>query len=373
MTDTDSIRFQWERARRLMEERGIDALLVTEKYNYWLLTGHRSDQFDGRQRPMMLILPRRAEPCMIVYGRDEPQVRATAPVSNVKTYVDVPFPLDLVPTALRELGLERANLGCEIGEFQRLGISYNDFRAIQKALPAMSIVDASGIFNHFRMVKAPWEVERIRTACEFSTTAWAKTLARLEPGMDVPQVRRIFEGEMLDTGGQIGHIELGLEGHAFQHTYRPGDWLWADFGVAYEGYRSDVARMAVFGRPTAQQQREFAQIWELTYNLITRIGPGVRCSDLARQTSEDMVRMGLPPLDANKRIGHGFGVASDPPSISLADATVLEPGMVLTPEPRFFSPSGQRIHIEEDVVVTVSGYDRLSCGAEHLAVIGVPA
>jgi Xaa-Pro aminopeptidase len=353
-----------------MEPRGIDALFVTEKYNYWLFTGHRSEQFDGRQRPMILILPLRAEPCMIVYGRDEPQVRAAAPVTDVKTYVDVPFPLEIIPAALRELGLARAKLGCEIGEFQRLGISYNDFLAVQRALPTMSIVDASPVFNHIRMVKSPWEVARIRTACGLATTAWTKTLARLEPGMDVPRVQRIFEGEMLDTGGQIGHFDLGLEGHAFRHTYRRGDWLWSDFGVAWEGYRSDLARMAVFGSPTDQQKREFAMIWELTNHLITRIGPGVRCCDLARQTSEDMMRLGLPPLNANKRVGHGFGVASDPPSISLADETVLEPGMVLTPEPRFFSPSGQRIHIEEEVVVTPSGCELLSHGAENLGVIG---
>jgi Xaa-Pro aminopeptidase len=370
MGDGDAIRGQWERARSMMESRGIDALLVTEKYNYWLLTGHRSEQFDGRQRPMILILPLRAEPRMIVYGRDEPQVRATVPVTNIKTYVDVPFPLELIPTALRELGLPRANVGCEIGEFQRLGISYNDFLSVQRALPSMTIVDASPIFNHIRMVKAPWEVERMRTACGLATAAWAKTLARLEPGMDVAQAQRIFEGEMLDTGGRIGHMEFGLEGHAFRHTYRRGDWLWCDFGVTYEGYRSDLARMAVFGPPTDQQKREFAMIWELTDNLIRRIGPGVRCSDLARRTSEDMVRLRLPPLDANKRVGHGFGVASDPPSISLADDTVLEPGMILTPEPRFVSPSGQRIHLEEDVVVTSSGGELLSHGAEVLGVIG---
>lgn len=370
MADGDGIRAQWARARCLMEPRGIDALLVTEKYNYWLFTGHRSEQFDGRQRPMIMILPLRAEPCMIVYGRDESQVRATAPVTNIRTYIDVPFPLELIPQALRELGLSRANLGCEIGEFQRLGISYNDFLAVQRALPSMTIVDASAVFNHIRMVKAAWEVDRMRAACRMATEAWARTLARLEPGMDVARAQRIFEGEMLDTGGQLGHMEFGLEGHAFRHTYRRGDWLWCDFGLTYEGYRSDLARMAVFGPPSDQQKREFAMIWELTHNLIKRIGPGVRCCDLARQTSEDMVRLGLPPLDANKRVGHGFGVASDPPSISLVDETVLEPGMILTPEPRFMSASGQRIHIEEDVVVTESGGELLSRGAEVLSIIG---
>jgi Xaa-Pro aminopeptidase len=353
-----------------MDVRGIDALFVTEKYNYWLLTGHRTYQFDGRQRPMIMILPVRSEPTMIIYGRDEPALRAAAPVTAVKTYVDVPFPLEVVPATLKEMGLAQAKLGCEIGEFQRLGISYLDFLAIQHALPKVTIVDASDIFNHLRMVKAPWEVERIRKACAMSQVAWTNMLRHLEPGMNVPQVKRVFELAILDVGGEIAHIELGLEGHAFVHTYQWGDWIWSDFGVRYNGYSSDLARMAIFGPPSDQQKQEFDLIWKLTRNLITRIGPGVRCSELARQTNEDMVQAGLPPLEANKRVGHGYGIASDPPSISLVDDTVLEPGMVLTPEPRFFSSSGQRIHVEEDVIVTSSGHELLSHGAEQLLMAG---
>src|SRR5688572_3865278 len=107
VTDTSQIAGQWDRARRIMADDGIDVLLVTEKFNYWILTGHRSRQFDGKQRPMIFILPLSAEPVMIVYGRDEREVRATSPVKHIRTYVDVPFPLDLVPQTFKELGFER--------------------------------------------------------------------------------------------------------------------------------------------------------------------------------------------------------------------------------------------------------------------------
>lgn len=370
MTDVSQIAGQWDRARQLMARDGIDVLFVTEKFNYWILTGHRSRQFDGKQRPMILILPQSGEPVMIVYGRDEREVRATSPVKHIKTYVDVPFPLDLVPQTFRELGFDRGRIGCEIGEFQRLGISYNDFRTIQEALPSAHIVDASRLLNHLRMVKAPWEVERIRKACAMAMRAWDATLQQIAPGMDINQVRIAVQRAMLDQGGQGGHIELALEGHGAVHTYTRGDWLWCDFGTAYEGYRSDLARMAVFGKPSDEQRREFDRIWELTRRLIKRIGPGVKCSDLARMHSDDMVTMGLPPLEGSKRVGHGYGVTSDPPSIGLADDTVLEPGMVLTPEPRYFIPSGQRMHLEEDVVVTGTGCELLSSGADHLGIVG---
>jgi len=353
-----------------MERHQIDALFVTEKYNYWLLTGHRSEQFDGKQRPMLLVLPLNREPAMIIYGRDERQVRATAPVEDIRTYVDVPFPLDLVPQLFKDLKLDHATIGCEIGEFQRLGISYNDFIAIQRALPAMRIADASATFNHLRMIKAPWEIDRIRTACDMTVRAWDAALPHLTPGMDVPTIKMHVERAMIEAGGELGHLEFGLEGHDFVHTYRRGDWLWSDLGVNYRGYRSDLARMAVFGPPTVEQRHDFDRILELLRRLMARIRPGIRASDLARSTSQDMVEMGLPPMEAGKRIGHGMGVTSDPPSLNLADDTVLEAGMVLTPEPRFFVPSGQRMHLEETVVVTEHGCDQLSRGAERLVAIG---
>lgn len=368
MTSDHPITGQWTRAKALMEQRGLDALFVTEKFNYWLLTGHHSRQHDGKQRPMILVLPLKGEPVMIVYGRDERMVRLQVPVSNMKTYLDVPYPVSLIPDTLKEMGLERATIGCELGEFQRLGISVLELQSVQSALPGATFVDAAPIFNHFRMVKAPWEIDRMRKACALATEGWEMVLSQIHGGMSAEQVKKIIQTSMLEVGGEGGHITLGLEGDAYVHTFAKGDWLWCDFGTAYKGYASDIARMALFGPPTAEQQRDWEKICELTRKLISRIGPGVKCSDLARATDEDMRRLGLAPLGA-KRVGHGFGVTSDPPSISTEDETILQPGMVLTPEPRFSAASGQRMHIEEDVVVTDNGCELLSTGAFNLVVI----
>ena len=79
---------------------------------------------------------------------------------------------------------------------------------------------------------------------------------------------------------------------------------------------------------------------------------------------------GLPGLTGRKRIGHGLGLnAGEGPSLGLEDHTVLEPGMVLCVEPRFVLPSGERVHIEDVVVVTDDGCEPISSGGETLAVI----
>ena len=84
-----------------------------------------------------------------------------------------------------------------------------------------------------------------------------------------------------------------------------------------------------------------------------------------------MTESGLSGLTERKRIGHGLGLnAGECPSLGLQDHTVLEPGMVLCVEPRFFLPTGEKIHIEDVVVVTADGYEAISTGADDLAVLG---
>jgi Xaa-Pro aminopeptidase len=83
-------------------------------------------------------------------------------------------------------------------------------------------------------------------------------------------------------------------------------------------------------------------------------------------------KYGYPPLVGSKRVGHGLGLSvAEPPSLGMGDDTILEPGMVLTPEPRFVIASGARIHIEEDIVITETGCELLTTGAYDLPEIGL--
>ena len=78
---------------------------------------------------------------------------------------------------------------------------------------------------------------------------------------------------------------------------------------------------------------------------------------------------GYAPLGP-RRIGHGLGLsAGEPPSLGPMDATILEAGMVVTPEPVFALPSGERVHVEETVIVTATGCEKLTTGAELLSVL----
>ena len=69
------------RAQALMRKDGLDALVVSEKNNYWYFTGLISYQLDHIQRPQICILPKSGKPLLLIYGNDKSKAKALPWVS----------------------------------------------------------------------------------------------------------------------------------------------------------------------------------------------------------------------------------------------------------------------------------------------------
>ena len=113
------------RAQALMERDGLDALVVSEKNNYWYFSGLISYQLDHIQRPQICILPKTGKPLLLVYGNDKAKAKALPWVGEVRAYTDVPFPQEMIAASIKEMGLGESKLGFELGDDQRLGIPVN--------------------------------------------------------------------------------------------------------------------------------------------------------------------------------------------------------------------------------------------------------
>src|SRR5919198_4964458 len=118
-------RDRYRRAQALMEREGLDALVVTEKNNYWYFTGLISYQLDHIQRPQICFLPKSGKPMLVVYGNDKARAKALDWVGEVRAYVDVPFPQEMIADCLKEMELAEGKLGFELGDDQRLGFPVN--------------------------------------------------------------------------------------------------------------------------------------------------------------------------------------------------------------------------------------------------------
>lgn len=369
--DASAIAARRERARAAMCARGLDALLVTEKFNYWHLTGHLCREFDKKMRVLALVLPAAGQATLVLPENESGAARRSCPEDRLASYVDVPFPPALLAEALRMSGLGTARIGVEYGANDRLGIAVAQLDQVRAALPGATLVDAGDLFDRLRMIKQPEEIAAIREACRMSLVAWDATLPQLRLGMTHGDVAAVLGAELCRAGHDFntpGHVTVGA-GPAGRDGYRRGDVLWADFGATYRGYQADLSRRAVFGPPSATQRREHEDAVAMLEAMIAAIRPGARCCDVSAIVETMLRARGYAPL-GSRRIGHGLGLsAGEPPSLGSMDDTVLEAGMVVTPEPVFALPSGERVHVEEAVVVTATGCEKLTTGVETLSVL----
>src|SRR5215467_4735720 len=363
---------RYQRAQALMERDGLDALLVSEKNNYWYFSGLISYQLDHIQRPQILVLPKAGKPLLLVYGNDKSKAKALPWVGEVRAYTDVPFPEEMIGGCIKEMGLGEARIGFELGDDQRLGFPVNYLTRLTEALPKAQIKDGTAALTEMRILKSPREIEFMRKACDISVKAYDRCLPRLKAGMTRREVADRLYISMIEEGAHPRHpgfLMLNASTRYDERRYNKGDRMIADFGACYEGYYGDVTRQAIYGEPTAEHKKDHATACDVIELCFEGMLPGTPIAELSRIANRELLKRGYQAVDSPKRIGHGIGMSrAEPPSLNEVETELYRPGMVLALEPKVRSPKSA-VHLEEDILITDKGQEFLTTGCRRLDVI----
>ena len=363
---------RYERAYALMERDGLDALVISEKNNYWYFSGLISYQLDHIQRPQICFLPKGGKPMLLVYGNDKAKAKALPWVGEVRAYVDVPFPEEMIAGCLKAMGLGEAKLGFELGDDQRLGIPANYLLRLTEALPKAQIKDGTAALTEMRLIKSPQEIEFMRKACDISMKAYDRCLPQLRPGMTRREVADKLYISMIEEGAHPRHpgfLMLNASTRYDDRRYDKGDRMIADFGACYEGYYGDITRMAIFGPASEEQKKDHRMACDVIQLCFDVMQPDTPIAELSRVANRELVKRGYQAVDSPKRIGHGIGMArAEPPSLNEVEKELHRPGMILALEPKVRSEKSA-VHLEEDVLITERGPEFLTTGREELGMI----
>lgn len=363
---------RYERAYALMEREGLDALVISERNNYWYFTGLISYQLDHLQRPQICFLPKGGKPTLLVYGNDKAKAKALPWAAEVRAYVDVPFPQEMIAGCVKEMGLGDAKLGFELGDDQRLGFPVNYLSRLTEALPKAQIKDGTAALTEMRLIKSPREIELMRKACDISVNAYDRCLPQLHPGMTRREIADRLYISMIQEGAHPRHpgfLMLNSSTRYDDRRYEKGGRMVADFGACYEGYYGDITRMAIFGQPTADHKKDHQTACDVIELCFDSMQPGSPIAELPRVANRELVKRGYQSVDSPKRIGHGIGMArAEPPSLNEVETELHRPGMILALEPKVRSDKSA-VHLEEDVLITERGPEFLTSGCRDLAVI----
>ncbi|MEE8162074.1 MAG: Xaa-Pro peptidase family protein [Acidobacteriota bacterium] len=379
------------KARRLMEESGIDALVLTSKENVVYFAGIQTIGWDSKHRPLIVIVPR--DPSSAVH-----MVLAESLyyVARESSWVDELRPWggwmegaseDPIAGAFRvlqDLGLASGTLGLELGYGQRMGMSQEDYCKLVEGLPEAKLVDGSELIWELRMIKSPLEIEALRKACAATTSAFEKGFSALRPGMREKELAGIMFAEMArhtDERPGFMMVRSGPRKYrmanvlAFDKPMTPGELVVVDSGAVYKDYWADFMRMSSIGEPTKEQRRFFDATLESQQAGVDKLAPGVTAHDIFSACNDVLVAHGLADYVTFERLGHGVGLdMHEPPSMARGSELVIQPGMVLTVEPVFWDrPDGKvgNFALEDVVVVTEEGHEVLSLFPKDLHIVPV--
>jgi len=137
--------------------------------------------------------------------------------------------------------------------------------------------------------------------------------------------------------------------------------LLIDWGAKFEGYASDLTRTLHQQDVGDKFKRAYEGVLEAQLAAIELIKPGVPACEIDAAARAALARHGI--LDAfSHGLGHGTGLQiHEMPRLSPISDEILASGMIITVEPGVYYDGEFGIRIEDDVLVTDSGHEVLSC------------
>jgi Xaa-Pro aminopeptidase len=260
-----------------------------------------------------------------------------------------------------------------------------------------------------RVLKSPAEIELMRKAAQISAHAHRTLMTHCRVNQKEYELEALFQYQCMQAGARAlayPSIIAGGSNACILHyikndeTLKDGDLVLVDAGAEYQNYASDITRtFPVNGQFNAFQKALYQVVLKAQCAAIELLKPGLIWEQLqgvmVEILTEGLLELGILKGNLKKLIaekayqkfymhssGHWLGLdvhdvgsyASEQCSqkLSARGTRILEAGMVLTIEPGIYIPKGAcdvpeqwrgiGIRIEDDILVTPTGYEVLSAG-----------
>ena len=353
-----------DRLAGVLEERELDALLVTDLTNLRWLTGFTGSNgaavvgVDGTRRFVtdFRYLTQAAEQLDELWARE--------------------ISTDLLEGVARQLPDEGPlRLG-----FDDADLSVRDHAKLARIVrEGIELVGAAGAVEGLRAVKDAEELDRVRAAARLADEALTDVLTRGLAGRTEREVALDLEFTMRRLGAEAVSfppiVAAGPHGalpHAEPRDVEipAGTLCVVDWGAVLDGYASDCTRTYGTGGEVDPRDRE-------VYDLVARAQEAALEAVRPGPTGREVDAVARAIIDAaghaehfGHGLGHGVGLAvHEGPRLSKQGDDALAAGNVVTVEPGVYVPGAVGVRIEDLVFVTDDGAEVVSTLPKELRVI----
>ena len=274
---TDERRARIDRARRLMAENTLDAIILAGGTSLTYFTGIR---WGASERLFAIVVPARGEALCVCPAFEEDRAReqlALGPLAStdVRTWQEDESPFERVAQGLKDRGIGSGRVGIE----ETTKFVFSD--SIASAAPALKVVSATPVTAGCRMIKDSHEIELMRLASQVTLKAYEAVFRAMAPGMTQTQVGTLLDAAYSRLGFpgfasvQVGEYTALPHGSIQPQTIREGTIIMIDDGCTVEGYQSDITRTWVLGKATDKMKKVFAIVREAQAAALKAAKPGV--------------------------------------------------------------------------------------------------
>ena len=355
-----------EKARRLMAENKLDALVISggtslvyfSNIKWWL-----SERF------FALVLPVKGQPFLVSPAFEEDRAReqiANGPfdgAADVRIWDEHENPYQKLAQGLRDRGISSGRIGIE----ERTYFVYAD--GIAHAAPAMQLVSAIPVTAGCRMIKSPHEIALMRLAAQVTLKAYQAAYLTLR---DQPRTSSMTQNDFAElvsaahaklgfTGGagvQVGEYSALPHGSVTPQVIHENEVLLMDGGCAVEGYQSDISRTFVIGKPSDKMKKVFEIERKAQDAALAAARPGVHCEAVDAAARKVIVDAGYGPgyKYFSHRVGHGMGMdGHEWPYLVKGNTLAMQPNMTFSNEPGIYIRGEFGVRVEDDMHITEKG------------------
>ncbi|HJO93576.1 MAG TPA: Xaa-Pro peptidase family protein [Victivallales bacterium] len=271
------------------------------------------------------------------------------------------------------------------------GLSHGLFLQIQEFLKdtpySQKLISSEDILTRVRGRKTPEEIKLISKAAELAVQCWNKVLEKIKTGMTEIEISDLFFETINSqdcTPSFSPIVNAGSKtkpGHSAptKAILEKGDLLHVDFGVQYEGYCSDIQRLAYFKKDNENIPLElikaFGTVSSILHQAIELYKPGNIGHEIDGFVRKSLIEAGYSEF--YHALGHQIGQAVHDggtivgplwPRYRNLGAVPLEPGSTFTAEFGVTIEGIGHVNLEEDIQVTSEG-GRFLCEPQRELVI----
>ena len=367
------IPFDHHRLDTLMDEAGLDALLVNAKHNIqYLLGGYRYFFYSymdahglSRYLPFLAYVKGRPHETAYIGSPMEKYEKEHGKFWIEETQFANMTAEQYAASATRHL--QRVAPRCHRVGVEMDFLPASAFKVIAAGLGDAELVNANFVLELLRAVKTPAELEILRHASEEVVASMLAVFATHGEGVSKQQLADALRREENARGLHFEYalITMGqnLNRAPSQQRWGNGEIVSMDSGGNYRGYIGDLCRMAILGEPDQELVDLLSEVDAIQQAARMPIRAGAQGGDI--YASADPLVAKSVHREQIEFVAHGMGIVSHeapwltdrcsvPYQAYHADRP-LEARMVLSIETTLLHPRRGFIKLEDTVAVTDGG------------------